>query len=218
MNKKNISFLYRLLVITSLYWGIALNISHVEHTRMILSYYTLQINIFCLAIVVLFTIADIVRIQYRTGNLYYLIKGEMIISVILMMLVYIVALMPRQFSMYSFHTNNEVANILVHIISPMLVIGDYLFFDEKGNFKLKYPIVWISVPLYYVVYVYVYSANGGEFYNIGGSRKYAYMFLDFEANGYLKTGICIAVIAIAVILLGYILVLLDRNFKLEDDK
>ena len=218
MSKKNTCFLYRLLVITSLYFGIVLNINYVKHTKMILSYYTLQINIFCLAIIILFMIADILKIKYREGDLYYLIKGEMIISVLLMMLVYLAALMPKNFSMYSFHTHNEVANILVHIVSPLLVIMDYYFFDEKGNFKFKYPIIWLSIPLYYVIYVYTYSSKGGEFYNIGGSKKYAYMFLDFEANGYLKTGICLVIIAISIVLLGYILVFLDRNFKLENDK
>ena len=216
MNEKRISFLYRLLLISSLYWGIVLNINHVSHTRMILSYYTLQINIFCLAIIFLFLVADILGINYREGELYYLIKGEMIISVTLMMVMYLVALMPRNFSMYSFHTKNELANILVHIVSPILVIVDYLLFDQKGKFKKVYPIAWITVPLYYVIYVYIYSANGGKFYNIGGSRKYAYMFLDFEENGYIMTAVFIGLIAISVILLGRLLIGLDKRLKLRD--
>ena len=217
MNKKIFSFLFRLLVIASLSMGIYLNISYVHYPIRILSYYTLQINIYCLVNLAFFEIADTFKIKYR-NNFYYLIKGEMVISMLFMMMVYAIALMPKRFQMYKFHTQNIVANILVHIISPILIILEYLLLDEKGNFKHYFPLLWIISPVAYIVYVYTYSLLGGRFYNIGGSKKFAYLFLDYEVCGIEKVIFYMVCMAIIVISVGYILFFVDLKLAKKNKR
>ena len=208
MIKKKNSFLCRLLFITILSLGIILNVSKVTSAKKILSYYTLQVNIFCLIAFIILELVDILKIKYQKYNFYYIIKGQMIIGMVIMLIIYIVALAPNHFQMYQ--TSNKLANILVHIVAPIIVIIDYILFDQKGKLKSYYPFIWISIPLVYVIFVYVYSSKGGTFYSLGGSRKYAYLFLDIEKYGYIKVGIWLTILTVAVILLGYVLILIDR--------
>ena len=210
--KKNISFLYRLLVIISLFVGIALNIFHVSNAMKIMAYYTLQVNVISLATFVIFEILDFLKKQYKDSYVYYLIKGELIVSVVLMMIVYVVALTPKHFQMTQ--TKNKIADIFVHVISPIMIIIDYALFDEKGNFKYYYPIIWTLFPITYVIFVYTYSYFGGKFYNIGGSKKYAYPFLDFERYGITNVFVWTLLIGIVIIIIGMIIVFFDRKIKL----
>ena len=170
--------MYRLLVIISLSIGISLNVFHVSNVAKIMAYYTLQVNVISLAFFVIFEILDVLKKEYKSSHIYYFIKGEILISVIIMMIIYVFALAPKNFQMT--RTKNKVADVIVHIVSPTLILLDYAIFDEKGNFKPRYPVMWLLYPAIYVMFVYTYSFFGGSFYNIGGSPKFAYPFLDFE--------------------------------------
>ena len=129
---------------------------------------------------------------------------------------YQIALAPNNFYMdasYTMQTERYWANLLVHVVSPILVLLDYVLFDEKGNFKYYYPIIWLFLPLGYVIYVYSYSARGGGFYGIGGSREFAYIFLDYNQIGYVGVFKSIIIIALLILLVSYIFVFLDRRKK-----
>ena len=213
MDKRKVSFVYRLLVIASLGTGIYLNIYKTTSLMSILSYFTLQVNIICLFSFIFFEIADIAKRNYRKHELYYVVKGALIIAVILMATTYWMALAPNQFEMDRLHEcveSRKLRNILVHEVSPILVILDYLLFDEKRNFKLYYPIVWLLIPLNYTFYVYAYSAAGGKFYGIGGSREFAYIFFDYKKIGYEGVLYCMAFLTFVILILGYVMVLVDK--------
>lgn len=209
--KKMLSFLYRLLVIVSLVNGITLNLLRVNSITKIMAYFTLQINVISLAVYLVFEILDVFKVNYQKYNFYYLIKGELIVSVILMMLVYLFALAPNHFRMT--YTENIIADMFVHIISPALIIIDYILFENKGNFKKAYPITWTFLPTAYGVFVYLFSFFGGKFYSIGGSRKYGYSFLDIEKNGILRVVLNVLSIIAIVILLGILLVYVDKKLS-----
>ena len=115
----------------------------------------------------------------------------------------------------------QFANFLVHTFSPLLVIVDYFLFDEKGNFKYFYPFIWLILPLNYIVYVYTYSSMGGKFYSIGGSRQFAYFFLDYEKIGYMGVLKWIIIIAAFILIIGLVFVVLDKflaRIKLRRNK
>ena len=192
MKKETISIIYKVLVALCLLTGILLNVINTTSITAILSYYTLQSNIICLAMFIEIIVIMILYKEYRFSDIYYILKGGITIAILITIITYQVALVPNNFHMdvvYTTNTDRYWANLFVHIISPIMVIGDYILFDEKGNFKLYYPFIWLCIPLYYVLYVYTYSAKGGHFYGIGGSRKFAYIFLDYNQysikNGYL---------------------------------
>lgn len=222
MTRKKISLCYKIITVASLIIGITLNLWNRDVNAIIsmLSYYTLQSNIICLVAFVFFVIKEI---RGKDANdVYYLVKGAIIICIAVTAVVYRIALAPNSFEMDSLKqsiNSKMLANFFVHTLSPILVFLDYILFDEKGNFKKYYPLLWILIPLEYVIYVNKYSMMGGTFYGIGGSRKYAYTFLDYELIGYKGVLICLGILAIAILGASYLLVFFDyvRGKKKEPD-
>lgn len=214
MTKRNISLCYKFLTITSLATGIFLNMSDTKSIVSLLSYYTSQSNILCLIAFIAFVYVEIKYKDVPKNDVYYLVKGGIVIAIFVTAVVYRIALAPTGFQMDALkrsveNHHKEMANLLVHTVSPILVILDYFLFDEKGHFKSYYPIIWLFIPLNYVAYVYTYSYNGGEFYSVGGSRKYAYFFLDYEIIGKVNVLKWLVVIALFIIVIAYVLILID---------
>ena len=215
MKERKVSIIFKLLVVMSLLAGILLNVVHTTSISAILSYYTLQSNIVCLIMFLGIIIVIMSKNNYRT-SIYYLLKGGSTMAILITGITYQIALAPNNFYMevsYTIQTERYWANLLVHIVSPILVLLDYVLFDEKGNFKYYYPIIWLFLPLGYVIYVYSYSARGGSFYGIGGSREFAYIFLDYNQIGYSGVFKSIIIIAILILLVSYFFVFLDRKLK-----
>ncbi len=211
MTKKEISLSYKVLTVTSLLVGIILNIRKTNSIISLLSYYTLQSNIICLIAFLSYIFMELRKKRYKS-DVYYLIKGAIVITIVITALVYRVALAPNGFQMDSLEksiNNKIVADFMVHTLSPLLVLFDYILFDEKGRFKKYYPVIWLILPLNYVIYVYTYSFLGGQFYGIGGSRKYAYFFLDYEVLGLTGVMKWIIVISIFIMIISYVLVFFD---------
>lgn len=214
MTKRRFSLCYKFLTITSLATGIMLNVSNTKSIISLLSYYTSQSNVICL---LAFICSVYIEIRYENipkSDNYYIIKGGIVVAIFITAIVYRVALAPTGFEMDALknsiaNNHKELANFLVHTFSPLLVIGDYFLFDEKGRFKWYYPIIWLLIPLSYVFYVYIYSYVGGEFYSVGGSRKYAYFFLDYEEIGKIGVLKWIIFMTIFIEVVSYILVIFD---------
>ena len=216
MKERKVSIIFKLLVIISLLAGILLNVVHTTSISAILSYYTLQSNMICLAVFIGIMVMIVLKKDYRSDDRYYILKGAVVMAILVTAITYQVALAPNGFQMdisYTMRPERYWANLLVHVISPMLVLLDYVLFDKKGKFKYKYPVIWLCIPWGYVIYVYIYNALGGRFFGIGGSKEYAYKFLDYKQIGYLGVIKWIFVFTILILMLSYIIVFWDRRKK-----
>lgn len=215
--RRKVSIIYKILVTLSLAAGILINVVKTASVSAILSYYTLQSNIICLVAFIGIVIMELRK--WQKNDVYYLIKGAITIAILITGITYLCALAPVGFQMdFQKETlaNKTISNLLVHVVSPILVLVDYFLFDEKGNFKRFYPIIWLFIPFDYVLYVYTYGSSGGTFYNIGGSNKFAYFFLDYEKIGYLGVAKWITAITCSILFVSYLLVYIDK--KLRDRK
>ena len=216
MKERKVSIIFKLLVIISLLAGILLNVVHTTSISAILSYYTLQSNMICLAVFIGIMVMIVLKKDYRSDDRYYILKGAVVMAILVTAITYQVVLAPNGFQMdisYTMRPERYWANLLVHVISPMLVLLDYVLFDKKGKFKYKYPVIWLCIPWGYVIYVYIYNALGGRFFGIGGSKEYAYKFLDYKQIGYLGVIKWIFVFTILILMLSYIIVFWDRRKK-----
>lgn len=212
MTRRKFSIGYKILVLLSLAIGILLNLIKTTSVSALLSYYTLQSNIICLVGFACFLYLEIR--QEEKSDIYYLIKGAIVIAIFITAFVYTCTLAPTNFEMDSLQKSVEnkwVANLFVHSISPAMVIADYFLFDEKGKFKCYYPIFWLIIPLNYVLYVYMYSFSGGEFFNIGGSKHFAYFFLDYEKIGYLGVAKWLILMGLFIVFVSYLFVFIDSK-------
>lgn len=211
MNQKNTFFIYRLFLIASLLAGIILTLKNTYFVKYILSYYTTQSNILCFLVFSLFFIGDCIKYDYRRKEWYPILKGAVMITILVTAIIYLGVLLPNDLPMYSIsfkgNCGKRIGNLLVHVISPIMVILDYIF-DEKGKFKFWYPYLWLFFPILYVGFVY---SGKGKFYGIGGSRQFAYFFLDYKLIGVKGVVMWIIAIAFGIIVLGKILVFLDQK-------
>lgn len=213
MTRKTTDICYKIFTILSLISGIFLNLYNTSSIKALMSYYTLQSNVACLIAFIIFLILELLGTQYKT-DIYYLFKGSLIVMIAVTAIIYHIALAPIGFEMDMLKNciNNKVlANLLVHTISPLLVLLDYILFDEKGHMKFYYPIVWLIQPLNYVIYVYTYSYLGGKFYNIGGSKQFAYFFLDYNKLGYIGVLKWMLIIMVIILMIGKTLVKIDHK-------
>ena len=223
MSRRIICISYKMFTLCFLALGILLNVCKTTSIKAILSYYTLQSNLWCFVAFLVFTVLEFRKKRYKT-DIYYMIKGAIIMEILITAVIYRIALAPTGFSMDPLRESivgKQFANFLVHTFSPLLVIVDYFLFDEKGNFKYFYPFMWLILPLNYIVYVYTYSSMGGKFYSIGGSRQFAYFFLDYEKIGYMGVLKWIIIIAAFILIIGLVFVVLDKflaRIKLRRNK
>ena len=210
------SAIYKILTAVALFTGILLNLLKTSSAISLLSYYTSQSNIICFIAFVCFFVMEIRDKdgKYKNSDVYYLVKGALIIMIFITTFCYHIALAPFGFNMESLRRDlliKKIANFFLHTCSPVMVILDYFLFDKKGNFRFYYSFIWILFPLNYVGYVYFYAAHGGRFFGIGGSEKYAYFFLDYVELGVWGVAKWLAIILLGILLVSYTLVVIDKK-------
>ena len=118
MTRKNISLCYKIITIISLIIGITLNLWNRDTHAVIsmLSYYTLQSNIICLVAFIFFVIKELRGKE--PNDIYYLVKGAIVIAIVITAVVYRLALAPNGFEMDSLKqsiNNKVIANFFVHM-------------------------------------------------------------------------------------------------------
>lgn len=217
MTRKS-SVIYKLLTVLSLLTGISLNLFKTSSAVSLLSYYTSQSNIICL---IAFTCYLVMELKdkdgtYKRSDIYFMLKGTIVMAIFITAVFYHIALAPIGFDMESLHRTTiikKVANFFVHTCSPCMVILDYFLFDEKGRFKKYYPIIWLFVPFNYVAYVYYYAAHGGKFFGIGGSKRFAYFFLDYVELGVFGVVKWLTIMTLGVLFCSYLLIWIDKKLE-----
>jgi len=72
---------------------------------------------------------------------------------------------------------NSVANELLHVVNPLVVLAYWIFFAKKSNLEYKNALVWLIYPVLYVIMIVVRGAL---------LNKYPYPFINVVALGYPK--------------------------------
>ena len=88
------------------------------------------------------------------------------------------------------------ANILLHIVVPVLVILDWLLVERsRRHVRWWQPLVWLVYPAVYVVLALVVLNKAG--------RRAPYYFLDPDSVGMLVVVVNVGLLALFVLALGY---------------
>jgi hypothetical protein len=96
----------------------------------------------------------------------------------------------------------QVANILLHRVTPTLVSAFWLAFVRKGTLTWRAPLLWGLYPLGYLLYALGRGAIEG---------RYPYPFINVVHIGWLQTLRNSALIALGFVIAGQALVWLDRR-------
>jgi len=97
-----------------------------------------------------------------------------------------------------------VYNNILHVVTPLLFVLRWLIFVPKGTLKWSNSISWLVFPLFYLLY----SLIRGKIIN-----WYPYFFIDLRDISYLEAGRNILFVLLAFLIVGSLLVFLNRILK-----
>jgi len=174
-------------------------------------FYTVQSNLLCLAwigILIWWTARDIRRSGvHGTSTPSARFGGAVMLAITVTMLIYLVVLVPISFQQAGDYVPFSLTDNLIHIITPCLLILDWLLFSPKGSFRWSDPLLWALIPIAYLAFAFTYGGLGGEFYP---GARYPYPFMNIEALGLSGVALWLAGLAVALIAVGYVYVAADR--------
>ena len=97
---------------------------------------------------------------------------------------------------------SRVANVLLHLATPVLVPLFWICFTPKGKLDWRDLYRWTAYPIAYLLYALCRGRTTG---------KYAYPFLDVGQLGWQRVGLYIVVVASAFVVSSCALVWLDHR-------
>lgn len=197
--KKVLSLGFKAAFIIICTTGVVMNFLYLKQNLMMtLSYYTIQSNLACLFLIIYLLIVELLG-KKMTDKMIRL-KAGFTVMIFLTFLVYHFLLRPF---MVNFETEYEVfqfSDILVHYVSPLMMLFDYIVFTDHQKLKKSDPFLWILIPLIYWIYTMLYKAFGGIFILGDSVSSYPYFFLDFDTYGFF--GVILWVIGIMILYIG----------------
>lgn len=181
-------------------------------------YYTMQSNLFALLLFgMLFWVScrDWKR-EGRWGSAGYFVRLEMVclVDILLTMVVYWVLLAPTTFNMGDDYQLLTFENLAVHLVTPLLILLDYMFFTLPKS--LRYRDVY-AVLIYPLAYVLITSLMGlsGYVFRVGSGGEavhYPYFFYDYGQQGWMA-GVYIIVLLLFLLMLGHVMYWLDQKWR-----
>jgi hypothetical protein len=206
------SIVYKLIAALLVAYGIAINLVGSSNILELMSYFTMISNLMVVVVLLLsaLTLFKLIKIDEQ---LFRKIKGATIVATILMMLVYNFILIPYMRVNIPTYQIYSIKDIFIHFLSPIIIMADYLLFDEKGLFDYRDAFSFMYYLLIYFVYLITYELLGGRFIVSGVETIYPYFFLNIEEQGIWLTLLIILMIGLVFTSFGLVLVWVDQILK-----
>lgn len=144
-------------------------------------FFTVQSNIFIIAMTLIFLINEIVQLITKKSFInqtFLFIKYVATVAITVTFLVFFTMLAPLMGVDYLLSFNN----FSLHAIVPILAIVDFILFDTDINLTYSNSLFATIAPISYVIFVYIGAIFKLQY---GENLYYPYFFLDFEKNGFL---------------------------------
>ncbi|MBR5228462.1 MAG: Pr6Pr family membrane protein [Firmicutes bacterium] len=114
--------------------------------------------------------------------------------------------------------NWRIGSLCAHVVLPIMYVGDWFLFYERGKTKLSYPLLSTLFPLGYVAFIFIQAAilKFDSSILIPGSTTpliYPYFFVNLETQGVAGVAKWIVILSVAFIVAGFLFVGVDRLLK-----
>ncbi|MHB8963703.1 MAG: Pr6Pr family membrane protein [Saccharofermentanales bacterium] len=204
-----VGLLLKIGVVVSCCLGIYLHIavggSDFMGSDSIFLYFTTQSNLWIAQICLLFLVADIFTAgRRRLPQWLYVFKFMFTISILLTFVVFFALLAPLMSASYLF----SMGNLLLHLITPMLALADFVLCDYGFRTSRGYVLFGAVMPLLYMMEAYGLAFLGVSY----GNRRVPYYFMDYEKLGWFAIGD--GSIGVAYWVAGITLILLAMSWGL----
>ena len=206
------SIIYKLIGSSLVTYGITINLVGSTNMLELMSYFTMISNLMVVAVLSLAALVSLKVIRIDE-SLFRKIKGATIVATILMMFVYNFILVQYLRTNIPSYQIYSIKDIFIHFLSPIIILADYLLFDEKGLFEYRDAFFFMNYLLVYFVYLVVYELLGGRFIISGVETIYPYFFLNIEQQGIWLTLLNILMIGLVFTAFGLLLVWVDQILK-----
>jgi hypothetical protein len=161
--------------------------------------------------ILLFALLIILMVVGKKPNrLVRFFKQSLMVQLILTLFIYSFVLIPYITEQQIDYQIFSIEDIIIHYVTPVAVLLDYAWFDEKGNFKVIDSVINLLSLLAYVMYLVVYGFFGGRFHTGGTISMYPYFFLNIDDVGVQPfIFICLAIVAV-VLFIGWVVYMVDQ--------
>lgn len=175
-------------------------------------YFTTLSNVLALAWFVAAFVVGVVRIA-RSGwrgdaSVVPRAGAGVAFALLITMLVYVIVLAPPSFTQGGFYQPYAPTDVIVHIIVPLLALGDWAVFARKGSLRWTDPLYWAGLPIGYVLVVLALPLVNPAPWPGGG--RYPYPFLDVTGLGGGQVLVNVVVLTLIFEVIGFALVGVDR--------
>ena len=169
-------------------FGIAVMLTMTDASLM-LSYFTMQTNIFTTAAFIALTVMTAVQLKERgvRGEVAHLgvsLQLALTFFITITFVVYWAMLSWQNFDMGGGDPSRaalvSAANYMVHGVVPLLAIADWILFLPHGRLRAKDAALWLIYPIAYAVFIFIRAEVGAPFY---GTTRYPYPFIDVDVIG-----------------------------------
>ena len=114
--------------------------------------------------------------------------------------------------------NWRIGSLLFHVVLPILYIADWFLFYERKKCKWFYPLLSVSFPLSYVIFLLIQAVILGFDSSILIPTSttpliYPYFFVNLDKQGIGGVLMWIGILFVAFVAVGYIFYGLDRIGK-----
>ena len=114
--------------------------------------------------------------------------------------------------------NWRVGSLLAHVFLPILFVGDWFLFRERGKVKWYYPIASAGFPLAYMTFIFIQAAilKFDTSILIPGSNTpliYPYFFVNLETQGVAGVAKWAVLMFVAFMAVGFVFYGIDRLLK-----
>lgn len=200
-------------------FGIAVMLTMTDASLM-LSYFTMQTNIFTTAAFIALTVMTAVQLKKRgvRGEVAHLgvsLQLALTFFITITFVVYWAMLSWQNFDMGGGDPSRaalvSTANYMVHGVVPLLAIADWILFLPHGRLRAKDAAIWLIYPIAYAVFIFIRAEVGAPFY---GTTRYPYPFIDVDVIGG-WVALVVPVMAAAFYALGRLYVFLDKKLALR---
>ncbi|MFS0894817.1 Pr6Pr family membrane protein [Microbacterium sp. 179-I 3D3 NHS] len=175
-----------------------------------LLFYTMLSNLLCLGWMLLLIVRTARDLRHDgprgTSTAGARWGGAVMMAITVTMLIYLIVLVPTRVDAGDSDIFSLTDN-LIHIVTPCLLIVDWLLFVAKGSFRWFDPLLWTLIPYAYLTFAFVYGGLGGEF---TPGEKYPYPFMNLETLGLDGVTLWIVALTAALVAVGFVYVAVDR--------
>ncbi|MGA9650197.1 Pr6Pr family membrane protein [Pedobacter sp.] len=164
--------------------------------KIMLSFFTVLSNILCaiaLTVILLFKNSNVGQFFEKSST-----KAAITVYIVIVGIIYNLALRGLEVP----SGWDSVANELLHVVNPLLVLVYWIFFANKSNLEYKNAFTWLLYPLLYIIMIIVRGIM---------INKYPYPFINVVELGYPKALLNTLIILIVFYLVSVLFIFAGKR-------